>query len=270
MLTIKNRPKLKTKLISFILRYISRLENKNNGNFFTNGEHFLMKGLLEYYSKASNIDPLIIFDVGANIGKYTDEASKLAHQQKIAFKIHCFEPLKVNYEVLKSKFNEEQHVKINCFGLSNKKVSANIYFRDDNYEIASLYNRNLEMYHSKLTNSEVIALETGSEYMTNNNVGKVNLLKVDVEGHELFALKGFEDKIQNVDFVQFEYGNCNIDSNTRLSEIYDFLSNNGFKIGKIMPKHIEIQDYSKQMEDYTYSNFLAINTKLLKSLNYND
>ena len=48
-------------------------------------------------------------------------------------------------------------------------------------------------------------------------------MKMDIEGHEPFALRGAKNSLQKglFRYIQFEYGGCNIDSRTYLKDFYD-------------------------------------------------
>ena len=48
----------------------------------------------------------------------------------------------------------------------------------------------------------------------------IDLLKLDVEGNELLALKGLSDSIEYIKIIQFEFGGSNIDSRTYFQDFY--------------------------------------------------
>ena len=48
-------------------------------------------------------------------------------------------------------------------------------------------------------------------------------MKIDVEGFELNVLKGFGDKLNNVTFIQFEYGDGLKDAGFKMIDIIDYL-----------------------------------------------
>jgi hypothetical protein len=56
-------------------------------------------------------------------------------------------------------------------------------------------------------------------------ITKINLLKVDAEGHELSVFKGASNALQNatIDVVQFEFNEMNVISRTFFKDFYDLL-----------------------------------------------
>ncbi|MFN8245330.1 MAG: hypothetical protein U0T56_02965 [Ferruginibacter sp.] len=81
---------------------------------------------------------------------------------------------------------------------------------------------------------------------------------MDVEGHELSCLKGASTMIKNgaIDFIQFEFGGCNIDSRTYLQDFWYLLHDqyNFYRIVKdgLMP----IEQYNERWEIFKNINFL--------------
>ena len=67
-----------------------------------------------------------------------------------------------------------------------------------------------------------------------------------------------------IDYIQFEYGGANLDSHTSLMEIYKFLNDRNFEIAKIMRDGLEIRKYQPYMDNFNYSNYVAISRNLTK------
>ncbi|MHA3098249.1 FkbM family methyltransferase [Acinetobacter brisouii] len=93
----------------------------------------------------------------------------------------------------------------------------------------------------------------------------MDFIKIDIEGHELKAFEGFECYMDSsfIDYIQFEYGGVNLDSHTSLMEIYNFFKKRGFSIAKLMPNGLLIRDYQPWMDNFMYSNYVAISNKVL-------
>ena len=132
--------------------------------------------------------------------------------------------------------------------------------------MTSLYQRNLSFYKIKLDQSERIKLMRLDKYIEEKNIMHINFIKIDVEGHEVKVLEGLGNYLNKefIDFIQFEYGGCNLDSKTSLMEIYNLLTNKGFKIAKILQKGLYLRNYNPDLENYVYSNYVAVSRKILE------
>jgi len=106
------------------------------------------------------------------------------------------------------------------------------------------------------------------DYCDSASLRQVNLLKLDIEGSELLALKGL-GKYLNPDIistVQFEYGGTTLDAGATLRDLYDLLTSMGYVLAKLLPDALEIRSYSAWMEHYDYANYVAMSAKSLRTL----
>jgi hypothetical protein len=91
----------------------------------------------------------------------------------------------------------------------------------------------------------------------------IDLAKLDIEGFELAALRGFGEAIRKTRVVQFEFGGCNLDTRTNFQDFYYFFAGLNFKIYRITPLGLnEISEYHELDEIYLTTNFLAVNISL--------
>jgi FkbM family methyltransferase len=254
---------LKRKLRSAAWKIFNHIENNGCGEFKKNGEErFLVKFLEKLKdSKSKNV----IFDIGANIGDYSALVFDLASKKNIELNMHLFEPTKKSFLQLQNRFKQEAFV-INNFGASNNNCEASIYYDKEQSTLASVYQRNLDHYDLKLSIEEKIQLKRLDDYIKEHNISHIDLIKIDIEGHELHAFEGFGEFLNgdNVDYVQFEYGGANLDSGTSLLKIFEFFNSRGFSLAKVMKNGIELRDYKPFMENFMYSNYVAISDNLLK------
>lgn len=253
--------KFREKLIGKILGLTYRLDNSANGIYEKNGEGDFIN---QFVNQSKKLSP-IIFDVGANIGEYSEMlVDKLEGSE---YTIHLFEPQKSCNDDLKQKFSHNSKVIQNNFGLSDKEGVVTIYKNSEKSALTSLYKRNLEFYDLKMNIEEEITLKRADQYIKSNNISHINLLKVDVEGHELDAFAGFGEYLNSdfIDFIQFEYGGANLDSHTTLMDFYELLNSKGFKICKILPNHLEYREYNPRFENFIYQNYVAVSSKMFDS-----
>jgi FkbM family methyltransferase len=239
---------------------VYRLDNTGNGDLMINGELNFTKALNKFYTNKS----FIFFDIGANRGDYTEMILNNIFPSHIS--IHIFEPQKTCVHKLATKFNKNSNITINNFGFSDEVKKAELYKDFDQSGLASVYKRNLEHYNISINNVENISLKRASDYIKEKTISEINLIKIDVEGHELNVLHGFDDFIstKNIDFVQFEYGGANLDSHTSLLELYRYFEHRGFIMCKMMPKSLKIRKYHPRLENYMYANYVAVNPKFCK------
>jgi methyltransferase, FkbM family len=100
---------------------------------------------------------------------------------------------------------------------------------------------------------------TTLDYWAQEQGIRPNLLKLDVEGHELSVLEGAYSMLRSVEVVQFEFGGCNIDSRTFFQDYYYLLKDQGFCIFRLGPRGlIPVKRYSEVDEAFTTTNYLAL------------
>lgn len=261
---IKKQNHFREKIILKLLGLVYRLDNSANGFFDKNGE----ENFVNQFTDFAKIKNPVIFDVGANIGDYSELLVKKLNRAECS--LHLFEPQKSCFADLQQKFNENSSVTLNNFGLSNKEEIATIYKNEDKSGLTSLHKRNLDFYEMNMSLEEKIELKRADVYIQSKNIKHIDLLKIDVEGHELATLSGFGEYLNAdfIDFIQFEYGGANMDSHTNLLDFYNLLLPLGFKITKVMPSCLELRDYNPRLDNFVYANYVAISGKLLLQTKY--
>lgn len=83
---------------------------------------------------------------------------------------------------------------------------------------------------------EEIETITIDEFMEQNDIPVVDFMKMDIEGHELVALKGARRAIhqKRIKALTFEFGSGNVNSRTFFHDFWDILHPAGYKIQKDM------------------------------------
>lgn len=234
----------------------------NNGNMETNGEFFLLRQVLNFKKDAVH-DRFIVFDVGANAGEWTAQLLYIAEEQgRGKVSVHCFEPSSFTFSELQSNLQKVGDGKVHLvnMGMGNVKESKELHITHDGAGTNSLYRRRLEGLNVSYDRSEIIQITTLDTYCSENDLSHINFLKIDVEGHELAVVQGAKAMLQRgaIDYIQFEYGGCWIDSRTLFMDMYDLLTGFGYVVGKIMPNGIEFYDkYDQRLETFQMANFLA-------------
>lgn len=218
-----------------------------------NGEKYA----LDYVNKKLKlINKLIVFDVGANIGHYSLLLSEVLGDKAI---IYSFEPSHRTFEKLSLNVGKKENIILHNFGFSDKEINTVLYSNQDESGLASVYKRRLDHLHINMEQSENIEIKTVDTFCKNNNIEHIHFLKLDVEGHEIKVLEGSSELLNSkrVDFIQFEFGGCNIDSRTYFKDFYCLLKDN-YKIYRILKDGLyPIEQYREQYESFAITNYLA-------------
>lgn len=134
-------------------------------------------------------------DVGANIGAYSLILSKYLSRGKV----FAFEPLSINYERLLRNIQLSNVTNIfpNKLGVLGKKGIAKIYYRLDLTGLSSASISQKEHLTPIAQKEETIELTDLDSYCIENNIDRIDILKIDIDGGESLALKGASKIIKN-------------------------------------------------------------------------
>ena len=203
----------------------------------------------------------VFFDVGANIGDYSRSLLRRIPDAEG----HLFDPLSSCVAQLRRSFADNKAVYVNEVAVSDLEGRRTIWFADPQNALASFYRRDPFSCGVKADFSLEIQAITLENYICSREVTHVHLLKVDVEGHELKALEGLGNFLRPdfVDLIQFEYGGAGIDSMTSLRSLYRLLESKGFIVCKLMPKGLWQRSYYPVMDNFQYSNYVAVSPAVL-------
>lgn len=224
----------------------------NYENERLSGEYSFLDKLTKYLNKDA-----IILDVGANVGRYSNQIAKL----KPEVKIYAFEPHPKTFKVLEknAQLNGYTALQFGC-GQETTKLKLYDYEEQDGSSHASLYKDVIQdIYDSKATEHIVDVINLDS-FITEKDIKNVALLKIDVEGNEYAVLEGLRQSIKNdkIEIIHWEFNNMNVMSRTFFKDFYDYLNN--YYIYRMLPQGlIYLSEYKPIFcEIYAFQNLVAI------------
>jgi len=227
-------------------RALNRFYENRNHDIYSNGELTIIK-------KISGLNPKVIIDGGANIGKYSMQLSKYCTDSKI----FAFEPVPETFSLLESAMKSHNNVQLFCTGLYSETTSKKINLFPSNTHSSLV---EIEGVKHNSTSTVEIKLIKGDEFLTGHKIEKVDFLKLDLEGADYDALLGFNNSLKNrnIRLVQFEFGYINISTKKLLIDFYNLFSEYGYILGKVFPKIVEFREYNLIYEDFLGPNFVAV------------
>lgn len=233
-------------------KYIKSYEGYSY-NFTKNGEELILKRLKKFNLKT-------VFDVGANLGDWTNKAI----QQLGTPKIHVFEISNSALRELSKKFNSSNNVIINKFGLSNNEMTVQYKDYGNNSIVNTLVldsDFHDEGNFPKIKNTQVT---TGDNYCNKNLIDEIDFLKIDVEGVEHLVLEGFKEKLKlgKIKIIQFEYGYINGNTKFLIRDFYKLLTRYGYIIGPLKSKGVIFMEFNYALNNFTSGpNFIAVHKR---------
>lgn len=150
-----------------------------------------------------NKEPKVIFDCGANIGFVTYQFQKRFKGSSI----YSFEPNPSVFSVLKNSTSTSKNIHVFNTGIGNEVSNLNFYKNNNTGTSSFLEPNDFHKAHlaRKYEKIEVPIITIG-EFCKKENIDEINILKLDIEGYELNALKGCEEMLQQckIDFIYAE------------------------------------------------------------------
>ena len=217
------------------------------------------RSVLLKLSAEKPVNELCVFDVGANKGQFL--AMALDALNDCCFHIHAFEPSIQTYQVVAGRFGTHDAVTVNNFALGRENGIQTLFFNAQGSGIASLTKRRLDHFGITMNLQEEVRVQTIDDYCRVHGIEQIDLLKIDVEEHELDVLAGAAEMLGKcaVRSVTFEFGGCNIDTRTFFRDFYYLFSRYGMKLARIGPGGFRsnINEYREIYEQFRTTNFVA-------------
>ena len=144
-----------------------------------------------------NEDVRRIIDAGAYKGNISDKYLKLFSESKI----YCFEPFEGSFKLLKNRFENNGRVKCIQKALSETNEKKEFYINEFKATNSTLPRpSNGKKYYKsngKTINKSKVNSKKLDDFVEDENLKKIDILKMDIQGGELNALKGAKKLLKN-------------------------------------------------------------------------
>jgi FkbM family methyltransferase len=201
----------------------------------------------------------VLLDVGANWGLWS---TGMLRNFPACSKLLMVEPQAKCLESLE-KLDFAQKSIFPC-AVSDRAGTMDFYGTSDAepWEAASFFERT-ETYFSSVPQKKFsVVVRTLDEIIDECQVSQIDFMKLDIEGAELFALKGVENNLRRrrIQALSFEFGSGNINSRTFFRDFWGFLNGCGFEIMRILPggRTLKVHAYNEDLEHFRgVTNYVA-------------
>ena len=162
----------------------------------------------------------VVFDVGGFKGEFIEEITKLNNCL-----IYSFEPIEEYFNQIYNKYKNNSRIRVFKFGLGQDNCE---FLISKTGASSSFHNEN-----TKNINSELALIKSATEFIHNNNIKKIDLIKINIEGSEYDLLESITrdmNIIKNIGTFLIQFHDFVDDAIERRKEIQQKLSDTHTKI----------------------------------------
>lgn len=179
-------------------------------------------------------DHLVIFDVGAHIGQTCNKYRKLFPDAKI----YAFEPFIDSFKILYDAVSGDEKIAAYNLALGNQIGKVTFYinkFSATNSLLSTHVDSEKIWGDNLLTpiDSKIVNITTIDEFLKNNMIERINILKLDTQGTEFQIIEGADKALKEgrIDLIYLEIITLpTYEDQKYLDEILFLMRNKGFKL----------------------------------------
>lgn len=172
--------------------------------------------------------PSCIFDVGANVGQTTRQIRSLWP----TVPVHAFEPVSGTFALLEQNLAADAATTLHRLALGSRAGTARMLARP-----GGVMNR-IVTHAAGAQQVEEVRIVVGDAFCAERGIERIDILKIDTEGHDLEVLAGFRNMLADrcIAYVEVE---CGIAPDNRMhvpfNRLAEFLFSFGYGLFNLYP-----------------------------------
>jgi FkbM family methyltransferase len=214
------------------------------------GEYWLLEQMVNAESSKS---PYFL-DIGARFGDWTEYAQDLLKSRGLSGHVHVFEPSAASYAYLTNRFNSNKSVHVHRQVLSDQSGRRDFFVVEDLAGVNSL----VPVDGAKVEQVDSMRVD---DFLTKEKIDYVLFAKCDAEGHDFNILQGASELFRQarVDVWQFEYNHRWLACRAQLKDVFDFIADKPYRLGKLHATGIVVyEQWHQELERYFEANYVLV------------
>jgi FkbM family methyltransferase len=240
--------------MELFVAYLNVLVGKGSGTGWDESEAIAMAAVLREVCPSGQ--PVVI-DCGANKGNWMRKFRQ------------CFGSHRGRWIAIEPSLENTKHLanipnlEVVQAAVGEKAEELQLYSDCADSEWASLHKRNDSFTKGFEFQAFTVPVITIDGMMEEKGLDHVDFMKMDIEGHELFALRGALGALtgRKIHALSFEFGSGNVNSRTFFRDFWELLTPLGFELRRICPggRTVVVKSYYEDLEAFRgVTNYIAI------------
>lgn len=230
-----------------------------------NGEVLVQNAVITAMQKLSSKSDFTIFDVGANVGDWTNSFVRQLKKQSFVEKIdiYAFEPVPSTAITLRNNIPKNSlFIHVEELALSSNSGVADIYVTGENFGINSLYEDDSGIKKELIR----IHLNSASEFCNSRLIHHIHLLKCDTEGHDMEVIRGAIQLLndERISVLQFEYNHRWAFSHNFLRDVFVTVADMPYTVAKLQKNYLLLfEEWNLELDRFFEGNYVLIHDDAL-------
>lgn len=213
-----------------------------------NGEYWLLRKIVGRSGRE-----VTLFDIGANKGNWSLHALECS-AASAGLRIFAFEPSSATRAILERNTSRSPAIQVESFALSSRRGETTFYSRG-----AGAGTNSLNPLSG--SQSETVQLTTLDAFMEERGLETLTMAKVDTEGYDLDVLEGASATLSagKIEVVQFEYNWRWLLNRSSLRDVFEFISDKPYRLGKLTREGFELHSsWHFELDRFFEGNYLLV------------
>jgi FkbM family methyltransferase len=235
-------------------KYLRAHYNEAFFDFSLNGEY----RIIETFASINGNAAVTHLDVGAHTGEWTESILAAMPSSRVI----CFEVVPNLASLLRNRLGMDDRVTVIDRGLSSREGEVSVTFNKSAPSTSAIVPRTSSQWFSSAKVEQVSArVEAGDNVVEGLGLSEIGIMKIDVEGHEIDVLQGFQRTLRSVAsprLIQFEYGDTYLPVRHTLKDACDLLTSCGYVVGRVFPRGVGFKTYELSDDHFRMGNYVAV------------